>query len=232
MPRLRHLAACLVALLAALALPLTTGCIGTPQPDPPSVTPEGIDIAGIDRGMRRVLVGAPGTVTSGVDATVWGVDLDAPSQPLVSAAVARDGSFVLPVEIDEGDVLRVWVENASGASPPIDLRVVGFDLERVVDALPCLTMPLSERVDGASSIVLESSCELDVTIDDVSLRAPIDAFAIDGVPALVVAGGDATIDVAFTGITPPPPARAVEVLLVTIGAGGVTERRAVTLFAP
>lgn len=207
------------------------GCIATPQPDPPSLSPDGLSAPASDRAGDRSVVGEAGSVRAGPGASVAVAVLDG-ALPIAVGPVEDDGSFVIPgVRAGEGHELRLWVRDGDARSAPLDLIVNGIDLVPAERALTCLTSMPEHTLEleaapgetATGSITLTSACAEEVSIEVVALRAPNAAFTVE--PAPPSASPSAELVVRFTATA---GADVEEVLLITV-AGAERDRRPITI---
>ncbi|MFK7988610.1 MAG: hypothetical protein AB8I08_21500 [Sandaracinaceae bacterium] len=211
--------------ILALAL-LFVGCIGVPQPEPPSLDPSGV----VSAGARNAVFGfavLPGSVEPAVG-DLWVVGLDDTDDPQL-LPVAPDGS-VDNFELNSGNV-RMQIRDGETRARPVDL-VRDAETVRVAEpTLPCLEIPLEVEVGRVQvgrpvelTFDLLNMCAEDVDVVG-AMRRPGDITIVD-MPSTVAAGSSAS---ARVQLTPSAVGLREEVLLVS-HALPVAGRRAVTLF--
>lgn len=207
------------------------GCFASPQPDPPSLVPDKVFQRGADRGGTYIVVGEAGSVEAGEGARVFMALLDRPASPIVSTEVAADGSFsFLGVMLDEGDELRLWVEDGDTRSASVDLRVRAMALVVALRPLACvsatpadtLELEAAPGTDAVGTLVLTNGCGEPIAIESAQLRAPAEGLSIGAVPTTV--DPSASLEITFRA----SGAEVEEILLVTL-VGAERERRPITL---
>lgn len=208
------------------------GCFASPQPDPPSLVPDKVFQQGADRGGSYIVGGEAGSVEAGAGARVFMALLDRPAAPIRSAEVADDGSFMfLAVMLDEGDELRLWVEDGEVRSASVDLRVSAMELViaprplACVSASPADTLELSAApgAEAIGTLVLTNGCGEPIAIESAALRAPAEGLSIGAVPSTV--DPSASLEITFRASA---GADVEEILLITF-VGAERERRPITL---
>lgn len=187
----------LVALLLA-------GCVMSPIPEPPQATFI-VDkvITENTQGMRSlgIITGDPGAA-SPVGATIRVFNLDAQYSP-VDGQVEANGSFMLDLEVDEGDELRFQIITDEYRFDAIDLVAGPPNTVPVLAERPladCLLLEPAAEIDLAATqtVVVENTCENDVQLEAPSLRAPLTGIEIGSDrswPEVVTPGGSITVDV-------------------------------------
>jgi hypothetical protein len=229
------------AWLAGLAatIALGAGCIATPVPEPPNLSPPEIQDFEVDvsRQVGTILItGAPGTVPP--QTGIWGVDLETVDPP-ATAVAAADGSFALGMTASEGDVLRLQYRNDTSRSDPVDALVTGAgSLEPAVGAVaqacialePALELDLGPvDVDGVvtGAIAVVNRCDEAASVGAARMRVETGPFElVTAAPLDVAAGGEADVEVRFA---PTTAGDHEEILLLEVGTT-LFERRPVTLF--
>lgn len=208
-------------IIAALVL---AGCVGTPQPNPPSIDGARLG-AGTQRGTMIDIVGAVGAVEP-AGATVRVTPLDSIEDPR-DVLVAEDGSFSVTVE---RGVHRLEPRLDDRRGPVVDVAVdLGLAIVRPLS--PCFEVPevqeaAATRVGEASEleVVLVNGCASEALLAGAAMRRASD-FEVVEAPARIEPGARSSVRVRFT---PSAEGTREEVLLVEV-SGPAVERRAVSL---
>ncbi|MDQ3036111.1 MAG: hypothetical protein M3Y87_27160 [Myxococcota bacterium] len=217
-------------LSALLLIGLVSSCVGTPQPNPPSLDPSQI---GSTRSTQ--LLGLSGAIDP-PGAELWITPLDTLGDPQVIVSNA-DGSFAaMPLE---GELQRMQPRLSLEGSeevlrgPIVDVRVSPVDgVSFPALALPCWRMPIEQRapdtaVGSATELVIEitNDCGEPVVVTGAAPRRPSD-FTVAETPTEIAAGARGTLRVQFA-----PSAEGVreEVVFVDLGSPAI-ERRAVSIY--
>ncbi len=224
-------------LLALLALAFGPGCVGSPQPSPPNLAPDGVFRAGDGNDiMDGVLVaGRPGAV-SPPEGSVVAVNLDRLGPP-VAEPVAADGSFGVIVEGDTEDEYRLQVRNGGARSAPLDVvgqrAAIGF-VPAPRPLADCLTLAPAAELDfgdvpvGApvvETVVITNDCGEEVILS-ATLRDPTAPFDLTLDRTSVPAGEVAQLSVRAR----PAAAGSVEAIAFVTAVSPSLDRRPLTLF--
>jgi len=224
-------------LLLALGL-FGAGCAVSPQPSPPNLQPQGIELgdgAPELSDSALVLVGQPGTVDP-PEGVVVATALDGTDPPRVEP-VRADGSFSITSRLD-GE-LRLQVRSGSARSAPLDLVLGGSGvtpaprpLESCIRATAAGVAALAHdfgdlRVGAATELLvtLTNRCDSELALS-ARLRTDSPAFRLMAtLPETLPMGASITIPVRAE---PAAPGVYEDTLLVDVSAP-VTDRRALTL---
>ncbi|MGE0791408.1 MAG: hypothetical protein AB7S26_37380 [Sandaracinaceae bacterium] len=224
MPRLS------TALITCLLLgTLATGCVVSPQPEPPG-------LAGLSF-RQDELEGAPDTVPTG-DGTAFFWALFTADEA-VTSPVNRDGSFG-PVPFT-APLMDSWVRTevrlGETRSRPIDFMRDGERAVPVVFPIACVTaetevdageIPVGEttRVE----VVLRNDCEVQIVIgsDFTTLRFEDRGIVLDApaLPVEIPAGGSRSF---LVDITPTAPGLVLDILSLDVRRDPDRDRRFVTV---
>lgn len=193
-PRSRHHALLAIALpllggalACVLALPVT-GCVGSPLPEPPTLSPESIavdprDCISCDHAVFD-LRGLPGAVTPGADVVLTVLDRTEP--PLVRRAES-DGSFFANVTVFPGDEIRIQARLDGRYSMPVDIVATPDATELRLAMRPlagCFVVtPTEERVlapGESTSALVENRCTSPITLSRASARTSELGVVVEG----------------------------------------------------
>ena len=211
----------------ALAL-LALGCVGVPQPEPPSLDPVGVTPIPRGRNTAFAYAVAPGSIEP-ARGQLWVVGLDDVTDPLL-LPVLDDGS-VAEFEVSSS-VIRVQARNGDERADPWDFARVADEATLLAPANPCAAIDLELEVGSVqvgrevtATVAIVNDCAEAVVLGAAAMRRPSD-LRIDAAPSRVEPGSRALFTVA---LTPSAVGLREEVLLIPIESP-TPERRAVTLF--
>lgn len=240
-----RLAARLAPLLASLALATSSACSLRPQPEPPPAEPE------ID---RDLLSATPSSPAAAVGGSVQGSAGAAPPGALLRAYnldnvlppsetyAEDDGSFLLHVDMNEGDELRLQVIAAQKRGTPLDVIVgeagatpqpASRALGSCLSVLPAAQLDLGSPEPGSTlqeTVEIANRCGFDVTLGAARMRRPVDGLSVtlDAPAPIVVPGGEGVaIDVAYDASVEPPFSEGILLLEFTAPE---PDRRPITIF--
>jgi len=210
-----HSAVCLVGLLFS-------GCVVSPQPEPPSIIASLLSIEG--RSGSVTLKGSAGAVQPG-GSDLSTIDLDT-SDPAAAITVANDGSFSLVLAGTGTDEFRLQAFSGGLRSDPLDItRNVGLagDGTAVLVTTPldsCFLLAPALEVGpiaalSSATVQMTNHCTDDVTVSGLSLRRGSPAFTITpgSGPLLIPAQGAGAFTVTFN---PQPGAPTEDILFVEL----------------
>lgn len=212
-----------------IATTLLTACIGSPQPDPPSLDAERVFDVGT-RGGEIEIQGREGAVSPpGAEIRITNLDTD---RPPVTATAEPDGSFLTSIFVDGNDELRFQVRHDSQRSQPQDLLVgearsgdAPRPLAHCLRTEPELEMSLGAAADRASLDVI-NDCDATVVVADIGPRTEASGVTVIDGPTEIEAGASSTITMS---LDPPWGAGSEEVLVIEISSPE-PDRRPVTLY--
>jgi hypothetical protein len=190
---------------------------------PPKVGPGG-------RPELPAIVGDAGSVPPGAQVSL--TDLDTTLPPTIVGADA-DGSFLVPLDFNSGDELRLEVVRGDERSLPTDLLVSdAFEISAPA-RLDCLQFEpeLSVQLKSdppTASLSITNHCATDAVLENARLRAGVTDFSLaTALPLTIPTGETGTLDVALSPPSAPPE---VDVLFVDVTADGTTVRYPITLW--
>ena len=206
---------CLVGLLFS-------GCVVSPQPEPPAIIASLLSIA--ERSGSVTLKGSAGAVQPG-GSDLRTIDLDT-SDPAAAITVADDGSFSLVLAGTGTDEFRLQAFSRGLQSDPIDVMrssgltsdgtavLVSTPLESCFLLAPALEVgPIA--ASSSATVQMTNHCTDDITVSGLSLRQGSPAFKITpgNGPLSIPAQGAGAFTVTFN---PQPGAPTEDVLFVEI----------------
>lgn len=237
-----------VLLLSALLLAglLGPACSLRPQPEPPPVDPGPVidaDLLTATPTSPSAMVsgnieGAPGASPAG--ALLRGYNLERSDAPAETVA-APDGSFLLLLDVIEGEEVRLEVLADEARSKPLDV-IIGSGISnptRSVRALAdCLSIAPALELDlgqvGSAmverNIVIANGCSFEVTVGAVGMRAPMDGLTVTFAQPMPIASG-ASAPVLIQYQAPTGLLGAVEDVLLIEVVAPQRDRRPITIFA-
>ncbi len=218
----------LVGIVLAVLVGGLAGCVGVPQPEPPSLDPAGVTGIPGGRNTGQAYRVAEGSIDPPVG-RLWVVGLDDDEDPQL-LPVEPDGS-VASFEV-ASPRLRVQVRDGEVRERPWDFERDGDAARRIDPAAPCLEAPLElevgrVQVGGAveARLTLANGCAEAVAIGRVAMRRASD-FEVVLAPPSIDAGASGEILVRLT-----PQAEGLREEVLSIDHAGPAEgRRFVTLF--
>ncbi|MGE0784568.1 MAG: hypothetical protein AB7S26_02695 [Sandaracinaceae bacterium] len=206
---------------------LAVGCIGVPQPQPPSLDPVGV-VPGNGRGSQYGFAVAPGSIEP-PEGTLFVVGLDDANDPLL-LPVEDDGS-VGEFELSSSH-LRLQVRVGDARDTPWDFVRSSGTVSLIERVNPCFDVDLDVEVGSVqvgrsveASVELVNRCDDAIVLADAAMRRASDLELL-ATPTTIDAGASARVTVR---LTPSAAGLREEVLLISI-ASPLAERRAVTLF--
>lgn len=168
-----------------------------------------------------------------INAQLSVTNLDNTEPPTIASAEA-DGSFVLPLDFNPGDELRLEVLRGDERSLPTDLFVNDlFELAAplrldCVEVDPQLSAQLSSD-QPAGSLAISNHCAVDLLLDNGRLRSGLPDFSLQtSLPLTVPAGETGTLEVS---LSPQSTAPVADVLFVDVTADGDAVRYPITLWS-
>jgi hypothetical protein len=203
------------------------------MPEPPSIdggriVPGPIGIVVLSEPHQVPIAGAPGAATPG--ATLRAINLDL-ELPVVSAAVAADGSFSTSVLASSGNELRFQALLQGLRSAPADFLYTSADGDQLAPSqrFDCLALSpgfdLDVPASGSARLRVDSSCDGTVTLSNPRFRSG-GRFALDpALPLEIPAGGEGSLELRLTS----PGAE--DVLFLGVTQGTQTLRYPIGLFA-
>lgn len=215
----------LVVLLAGGCL--WAGCVGVPQPEPPSLDPVGVTPIPGSRNTTFAYEIAPGSIDPPVG-DLWVVGLDGVTDPLL-LPVQPDGS-VAEFTV-ASSTIRLQARDGDDRTRPWDFERVADIATQITPANPCFEVALELEVGSAqvgrqvdATLELINGCSTGTNVV-ATMRRPADVTILS-VPTRIEAGSRALVTVR---LSPSAVDLREEVLLLTLDSP-VPERRAVTLF--
>ncbi|NOY93984.1 MAG: hypothetical protein GXP55_22605 [Deltaproteobacteria bacterium] len=208
---------------------LAAGCVGTPVPEPPNLTPPDPALVEVNVGSVPGITGQPGALEPGTELWIANLDnMDPPTRiPTRDDGSFRDDSFVAA----PGQELRLQARRGAERSIPVDVRAGGGEVMRPTAGCLVLRPALELNLDDpetASRVVIENGCGVDARIDDIRLRAPSASIRVDTAPPLMIPDG-ASANITLS-LLPDATGLTEEVLILDVSAPE-TDRRPVTVFA-
>lgn len=203
------------------------GCVGVPQPEPPSLDPVGVTPIPRGRNTTFAYEVAPGSIDPAVG-ELWVVGIDGTDDPL-SLPVEADGS-VAEFEVASTTV-RIQARDGDERTRPWDFERTGDVVTQLSPVSPCFEVALElevgsaqvgRQVDATLELVNGCATAIDVT---ATMRRASD-LSIQAAPARIDAGSRASVTVR---LSPSATGLREEVLLLSIDSP-VPEERFVTLF--
>ncbi len=200
---------------------LFSGCVVSPQPEPPSIIASLLTITDADPGtftgqLGGVKVeGAAGAVQPG-GSELSTLDLDT-TDPAATVSVADDGSFSLMLPGKTADSFRLQAFSSQLRSDPVDItRATGITPigTAVLVAAPladCFLLSPGLEVgpiaaSASATVEMANHCTDDVTVSGLSLRLGSPSFTLTpgAGPLVIPAQSTATFMVSFTPQTGAP----------------------------
>ena len=211
------------------------GCVTSPVPEPPNLTPPDWTLMEIDMQVADLSTGRqPYTVVGRADgahpgATVWAINLSDNGLPAWTTVAAADGSFSVTVQSMPGDELRLSQRQDGRRSMPVDLTLTDDYRLTLVERPPCLVVGPASSTDtvlevdlGSVSLgsvtdwtlVVQNNCQTEQTVTALRWRTADRGFSTDRALPLPVAPGDTA---SFTvTLTASRPGEAEDILFIEI----------------
>ena len=222
-----------------LLLGVGFGCVGSPQPIPPTFNPDSIQIESpvADVATEIVelppltVVGGPGSVAPAVGVVV-ATPLDS-TLDLLTEPVREDGSFSIMVSARQ---VRLQVRDGAARSEPMDLELndtglTPFSPQPCVEISPHLEHDfgvITRGTDATTTVTIDNRCDEELTLNVALRTADRDQHQPFAIPATPPSSVPAGASVSFPlSATPGQTGSFEETLLVDIGS---EDLRAVTLF--
>jgi hypothetical protein len=213
---------------------LFSGCVVSPQPEPPAIIASLLSIEG--RYGSVTLKGSAGAVQPG-GSDLSTIDLDT-SDPAAAITVANDGSFSLVLAGTGTDEFRLQAFSGGLRSDPLDItRNAGLtgDGTAVLVTTPldsCFLLAPALEVGpiaafSSATVQMTNHCTDEVTVSGLSLRQGSPAFTITpgSGPLSIPAQGAGAFTVTFS---PQPGAPTEDILFVEL-ATPIPGRRSLTV---